>query len=167
MKTTQAWGWLAAGVMALGLNGIYHDGGAEWAHRVVGRMIDKIDERTEPAIALATGRAGWFAARAKMVAVREETASCRSAGRVQTRVARMQNGLVHFEVMSARQDAMMARMGAQRALVHVAPVVQVELPAEACTRVRVAIPRVKVPQAPTVRIPARVVRVEWRGAGPA
>jgi hypothetical protein len=39
MKTTQAWGWLAAGVLALGLNGIYHDGGAAWAHRAVGRVL--------------------------------------------------------------------------------------------------------------------------------
>ncbi len=35
MKTTQGWGWLAAGVLALGLNGIYQDGGAAWAHRIV------------------------------------------------------------------------------------------------------------------------------------
>src|SRR3979409_839004 len=30
MKTTQAWGWLTAGVLALGFNGFYHDVGSEF-----------------------------------------------------------------------------------------------------------------------------------------
>ncbi len=39
MKTTQGWGWLTAGVLALGLNGIYHDGGAAWAHRIATGLL--------------------------------------------------------------------------------------------------------------------------------
>ena len=35
MKTTRAWRWLAAGVLALGMNWWYHDGRAQWAHVVV------------------------------------------------------------------------------------------------------------------------------------
>ncbi|MGD0760452.1 MAG: hypothetical protein ABR921_16250 [Candidatus Sulfotelmatobacter sp.] len=40
---TQAWAWLTAGVVALGLNGFYHDGGAAWAHRIAERVSDRSD----------------------------------------------------------------------------------------------------------------------------
>src|ERR1039458_1068039 len=79
MKSTQAWGWLAAGVMALGLNGFYHDGGAAWAHRAVDQGMAGVSERTEGVVALAAGRADWFVAKAQTVAARDETASCRLA----------------------------------------------------------------------------------------
>jgi hypothetical protein len=46
MKNAQAWGWLAAGVLALGLNGIYQDGGAAWAHRAVTQVMAR-DWRTD------------------------------------------------------------------------------------------------------------------------
>ena len=48
----QGWYWLAAGVMALGLNGVYHQGGAEWTHRLV--------NRSAAVVALASGRAERF-----------------------------------------------------------------------------------------------------------
>ena len=35
---TQAWGWLAAAVLAAGLNSSYHDGGLQWAHEIVGSV---------------------------------------------------------------------------------------------------------------------------------
>jgi hypothetical protein len=35
MRKTRAWGWLAAGVLALVVNVWYHDGRAQWAHVVV------------------------------------------------------------------------------------------------------------------------------------
>src|SRR6267154_536780 len=59
MKSTQteAWGWLAAGVLALGLNGIYQDGGAEWVRRDVDGIIARIADRSEAVLALAAGRA--------------------------------------------------------------------------------------------------------------
>jgi len=91
MKTTQAWGWLAAGVLALGLNGIYQDGGAEWVHRNVDGAIARIADRSEAVLALAAGRADWFAAKAGVLGVRNETASCRVASamaRFQTKIAR-------------------------------------------------------------------------------
>ena len=50
MKNTQAWGWLAAGVLALGLNGMYQDGGAAWAQRVVNQVTGEIiDLQFDPA----------------------------------------------------------------------------------------------------------------------
>jgi hypothetical protein len=60
---TQAWGWLAAAVVAAGLNASYHDGGLQWAHRVTNR----IEHRTAAVVALATGHADRFLAEAKWV----------------------------------------------------------------------------------------------------
>lgn len=52
MKTTQAWGWLAAGVLAAGLNASYHDGGLPVAHEVVSRL----EHRSEVLLTLASAR---------------------------------------------------------------------------------------------------------------
>ncbi len=178
MKTTQGWGWLAAGVLALGLNGIYHDGGAAWARRNVDGVIARIVSQSEAVIALASGRADRFVTNASLVAARDETASCRLAAamaRVQTKIARTQNGMARFEAMSARQEAALARVEAKRARiegqlvrVRLAPVAfdSVEIPFVACPRVRVDVPRVNVPKLPVVRIPAPMVHVEMAGAGP-
>ncbi len=76
---TQAWGWLAAGVLALGLNGIYQDGGAAWVHRHVDGVVARIADRSEGVLALATGRAEWYLAKANPLAARNQTASCRVA----------------------------------------------------------------------------------------
>lgn len=38
MKTTPTWKWFAAGVLALGLNGWYQTGGAQWAHIAIGQL---------------------------------------------------------------------------------------------------------------------------------
>jgi hypothetical protein len=178
MKTTQGWGWLAAGVLALGLNGIYHDGGAEWAHRAVNRVFNRIEARTAPILALAGVHADPFLAETEMTVARDETASCRAAtaiARVQTRIARTHGRFAQFEAMSARQEAALARVeasrakiGAQVARVRLAPVAftTMEIPEVACPRVRVNVPRVNVPKVPLVKIPAPVVVVEMKGAGP-
>lgn len=188
MKNTQSWGWLTAGVLALGLNGVYQDGGSAWAHQVVDPVIDRIEARIQPALALATGRADWFLAKAniaktRMVAAQDETASCRMTAaveRAQTRIARTQNGLAQFEVMSAREEAALDRLEAQRdritaqvARVRVSPVAfeTMRVRGVACSRVRVnipqvSIPRIRIPQAPMVKIPASVVQIDMQGAGP-
>lgn len=169
MKTTQGWGWLTVGVLALGLNGFYHDGGAAWAHRIANQVV----RRSEALAEMASARS-VFMERTSLVVARDETASCRFAttmARVQTKIARTQNGMAHFEAMSVRQEAALARMEANRARieaqvarVRLAPVAfdSVTIPEVACPRVRVNVPRVIVP----VRIPAPVVQVEMTGDGP-
>jgi len=115
MKNAQGWGWLAAGVLALGLNGIYHDGGAANLHRAVAPVIARVAERTGPVLALATGRADLFMARTGMMAARSETTSCRLATamtRAHSKMAGAEAGWADFEVMAARQEAAMARMEA-------------------------------------------------------
>jgi hypothetical protein len=172
MKTTQGWGWLVAGVLALGLNGIYHDGGAAWAHWIANRVV----QQTESMGALASVRGDRFLERTNLAVVRDGTASCRlstAMARFQTKIARTQNGMAHFEAMSARQEAALARMEANRARieaqvagVRLAPVAfdSVTIPEVACPRVRVHVPRVIVPRV-HVNIPAPVV-VEMKGSGP-
>ncbi|MGA2412830.1 MAG: hypothetical protein ABSF59_00190 [Candidatus Sulfotelmatobacter sp.] len=118
MKSTEAWGWLVAGVLALGLNGMYHDGGAACAARSWKRALAPIVSRSGAVLALASGRADWFLAKANVAAAREETASCRLAtavARFQTKLARSQSGWARFEAVSARQEIQLARMEADRA----------------------------------------------------
>jgi hypothetical protein len=174
MKTTQAWGWLAAGVLALGLNGIYHDGGAAWAHFAVGRAIDRITARTEPVLALAAGRVDWFAAKTGAIAARNETAACRWAtamARVQTKIARTETGFADVEARTAREEAALARVEVNRARIE-AQVERVRFdPAVfdgvklriACPRVRVQVPQVRIPQ---VVVQPPVIHIAGMGSGP-
>lgn len=181
MKTTQAWGWLTAGVLALGLNGIYQDGGAAWAHRIVDRVAD----RSGAVLALASGRPDRFMEKAQVVAVRERTQSCKLAtavARIQTRMTRPQIAFAHFEAMSARNEAALAGLEANRlqmeselarvqvvaSEIHVPAIsvpainireISVPKVTVVCPRVRVSVPR------PTVRIPAPVVHVRTLGSG--
>jgi len=172
MKTTQAWGWLAAGVVALGLNGFYQDGGAAWAHRAVDSVVERVADRSGALVELASERVDQVTEKANLVATGDEPASCRLASamaRFQTKIAATQAGVAHFEAMSARQEAALARVEANRARieaqavrVRVAPVAfnALRIPVVACPRVRVNVPRVNVPRMPMIRVPAPMVHVE-------
>lgn len=172
MKTIQAWGWLTAGVLALGLNGFYHDGGSELAYRIVGRVVYS----SAAVVALASGRADQFLEQAKMVVARDKAHSCplgTAIGRLQARVARTDMGLARFEAMSAREQAQLARLEANRARIEAlaarsefatfvqpvnfhAPNVYVN-----CPRVRVTVPSVRM-----IKMQAPVVHVRTIGTGP-
>ena len=104
---TQAWGWLAAGVLAAGLNASYHQGGLQWAHLIA----DRAEHNTAAVLALASGRANQFLAEARLLTARDETASCPL-----TRVQRMiVQSPTAFEVISAREEGQLARFEANRA----------------------------------------------------
>jgi len=114
MKSTQGLGWLAAGVLALGLNGFYQDGGLDWAHQAA----ERVGHSTAAVLALASGRADQFLADVQQVAVHPEAASCPIAtvmAQVQSRVARGQAGAAKVEALSAQMEAFSARQEAQRA----------------------------------------------------
>jgi len=178
MKTAQGWGWLAVGVLALGLNGSYHDGGSVRVHRIVHGVVARIQGQSDALVNLISERVDQFMGKANLAATRSETASCRLAtamAQVQTRMARTQTGLAHFEAMSARQEAALARMEVNRARieadvarVRMLPVAfsAVEIPVVSCPRVQVNVPRVNIPRMPLVRIPAPVVHIEMPGSGP-
>jgi len=173
---TQAWGWLAAAVLAAGLNASYHDGGLHWLHRIAGRVGDS----TTAVLALATGNAEGFLTEARRIELHRQRASCP----FEAAVAEVQDDLeamtvpVHsefaqLEVMSARKRVRLARLEANRArieaeLAHlripaiaVNPVVVADPTVSICPRVRVNIPRI-----PRVKMyPVPQVRIDT-GAGP-
>src|SRR5579863_729175 len=173
----QAWGWLAAGVLAAGLNASYHDGGLQWAHQIA----DQVEHGSAAVLALASGHADQFLTEAQLVAARDETASCRlstALARVQTRIARSQTRFAHFEAMSARQEADLARFEANRARIEAQvnqQLAQIRIPAVSLSPVvvrapiapacpRIAMPRIVMPRMPEVRIPAPpVLHIEAPG----
>jgi len=174
---TQAWGWLVAGVLALGLNGIYQDGGAAWLHGNVDRVIARIADRSGAVLALAAGRADWFLAKANLVATRNEATSCRAASamaRAQSKMAQSQERLADFETMSAREEAALARVEANRERIE-AQVARLRFSPVGfdgmkirtiCPRVPVNVPRVNIPRIPAIHIPDSDVHVEAMSSEP-
>jgi len=173
---TQAWGWLAAGVLAAGLNATYHDGGLEWGHNVAAR----VEHNTAAVLALATGRADRFLTEARIVTAQSQAGSCPLAtvlAEAQTSFGSSANEWDGVRAMSDRREAELARLEASRARleaqiaaqlarVHVDAVgfssadfhpVKVSL----CPRLRLNMPR-----PPAVKIPARVIHIDLASAGP-
>jgi hypothetical protein len=193
---TQAWAWLTAGVVALGLNGFYQDGGAAWAHRIA----ERISDRSDFVVARASERADQFVAEARMAAGHEETASCRlstALAQFQTKVAQTQTRFAQaktarFDRMTAREEVQAARLEASQARAEA----QVEARVNAqvarmrfepamferivvdpvkvrvvCPRVRVSVPAVRIPvvnipRLPMIRIPAPVISEADSDTGP-
>src|ERR1700731_3246959 len=177
MKMTQAWGWLAAGGLAAGLNARYHDGGLLWAHQIAGR----IEHHSAAVLALAFGRADQFLSEARLMAPRAESAACPFS----KAVAQMQHRIEHsqaefedaevqdFDVMSARKEAQWARLEANRGRMEAqfrARTIRLGMTPAAFTRVSlqgmpgpVVCPRVRVniPRGPMMKMPvAREIQVE-------
>ena len=162
---TQAWGWLAAAVVAAGLNASYHDGGLQWAHEIA----DQVKHNSAAVIALATGRADQFLAEANFASARKQTPSCPfSAALAEAGTLVVPNEFEQqVEIMSAREQAHLARLEANRARIE-SRVARIRIPAvvfnpvvvrapkvSVCPRVRVNIPRfpnVKVPAMPVVHV---------------
>jgi hypothetical protein len=170
MKTNQAWGWLAAGVLAAGLNASYYDGGLQWVHRVA----DRLEHKATAVLALSFGRADQFLSEARLLTARNQTVSCplsTAMARVQSKIARSEAG---FDVMSAREEAQLARLEANRARIEVqaarirvpaaafSPVVVRMTGSSVCPRIRVNVPR--VPAMKMSQIPA--IHIDTASAGP-
>jgi len=174
MKTTQAWGWLAAAVLAAGLNAAYHDGGLAWAHRIA----DRAQHVSGAVVALASGRADRFLAEAQTLTARngdEVTAFSDTVfAETEQNVARAEAAYARAE---AREQAQCARVQAERArmeariavhracaripavMVHAAAFRSIAIPAVDVPEIR--IPQIKVPQ---VEIPRLKVEIPCPGA---
>ena len=170
----QAWGWLAAAVLAAGLNSSYHEGGMQWAHEVV----DRVGHNTGAVLALATGRADQFLAESRMLKL-DQKSQCpltMAMAQVQSSLAQRRPECDRFEAMAAREQAKLARIEANRARmeaqiqaklarVHFAEAnfnaVDVQVPKIACPRVRV-----NIPSMPRINVQAPVVNVDYSGPGP-
>jgi hypothetical protein len=170
---TQAWGWLATAVLAAGLNAGYHDGGFQWAHRIVGR----VGHSTSAVLALATGRADQFLAEARIIAAQRHSSSCpltRAAAEIQAALAPGEVNVAEFEQMRARRDAQLARIEARRARLE-ATLIRIRIPAIALSRLEVATPRASVclrgrviiPRMPMIKVPnPPVIHVDTGKLGP-
>jgi len=174
MKTTQAWGCLAAGVLAAGLNAAYHDGGLQWVHRVT----DRVEQNSTGVLALASGQAERFLAEARLLTAHPEAASVsvrsvfsevkarvgdETLSNVEARVARCQAQSARVEAMSAREEARLARIEAIRAKIEARLAARVLVPVAVTVPV---CPRVHIPRLPRINVPAPVVRSEMPGSGP-
>lgn len=155
---TQAWGWLAAAVVAAGLNATYHDGGLQWAHQVV----DHVKHNTNAVMALATGRADQFLVEANLASSRPQASPCPLALLAEARTMALPSELEwqRVEVISAREQAQLARLETHRARIQ-ARLAQVRIPAVAFNPVVVEVPKVSVcprvkvnvPQIPAIKMP--------------
>jgi hypothetical protein len=92
-----AYGWLAAGVLALGLNSVYQSAGAQWVHRYAHRVA----RDTNAVIALATGHADKFLAEARTVSEREQL----QIARLEAEHARTQAHVIRVQVPAAAFDS--------------------------------------------------------------
>src|SRR5690348_14555414 len=98
---TQAWGWLAAAVLAAGLNSSYHEGGMQWAHEIV----DRVAHNTGAVLALATGRADQFMTEARLLNVERHKSQCPLAAamaQVQSSFDQPNAEIDRIEALSAR-----------------------------------------------------------------
>jgi hypothetical protein len=172
---TQAWAWLTAGVVALGLNGIYHDGGAAWAHQIAGRISD----RSDFVVQRVSERADQLVAEVRMAVVRNETASCplsTALADFQTRIAQTkaqnqsrfaQIKIARFDQMTAREEAQAARLEASQARAEARVQARVDMQAARMSFApaafeRVVIDPVKIRVAcPRVRVNVPAVRFRW------
>ncbi len=185
MKTTQAWGWLVAGVLAAGLNASYHDGGLQWAHQIA----DNLGHNSAAILALAGGNAERLLTEAQVLTARSETASGgfeAALSRVESGLAHPESGWAHFDAMSAREQAQATRLQANRERLEsrgtrvdprigariAAQTARIGVPAVAINAMVVRVPpipcprvRVTIPRLPAIRIPAPVIDFE-SGSGP-
>jgi hypothetical protein len=169
----QAFGWLAAGVLAAGLNASYHNGGFEWAHRIA----DKVSYNTNAVLALATGNADRLYSQARTARVREANSSCPlslAMARVENAIPLSNVAFAQFDRMSDRQKAQLDRLSARGARME-ARLVRVNLPEFAVTPVVVNVPdvhvcprvRVNVPRIPELKAPVvPQVHIEMPSADP-
>jgi hypothetical protein len=157
--TNKAWYWLAVGVLALGLNGYYQDGGLAVLHQAINRSAMRVAEaRTQLRQVAAAAELTWgaraqcrrqtpaevavapvaFPPAAEMqLALLQEQAGRLQAARVEARVARWQQRM-------ARRDMQRAMVELQRGRLTVAgPQGQIEVTMPAMPDVEVNLPSVR------------------------
>ena len=171
---SQAWGWLATAVLTAGLNSSYHNGGLRWIHEAA----DRVQHNTNAVFALATGRADQFLAEAQLASAQSSSSCPMSAALAAVRhsLAPVQRQQERLEAMSARDEAALARLEANRRRTEYQFVrlnmanfnpVMVRAPKVVCPRVHVSIPRIPAVKMLVVKIPeAPVVHIDYPGAGP-
>jgi hypothetical protein len=159
-KSAQGWYWLAAGVLALGLNGVYHDGGANCAREAVNRFLNRSEMYAE----LIPGRAQQVSqemiGKLRLARAGNHASSCRLATATarQTRLAnvvlaRTQAKFDRMQAMADQRTAALDRVEAQVARLDFEPaMVEATSVRGICPRARVAVPSIQV-NVPAIRVP--------------
>src|SRR5215470_14370564 len=149
MASDKAWYWLAAGVLALGINGAYQDGEFQWAHRIADRSAVMVQQvRNEGC---------------RLVAIAETLLGRDSSGveRAQDQLARVQDRLSHRQMERMQRQMEMAQYQVERAQRVVE--MQQDEPCSHSHRFMVKLPEVNVPAVnvrafvPNVNVPAVTV----------
>lgn len=96
MRSEKAWYWLAAGVLALGLNGAYQDGQLSWAHCLASRAASLVARASQRGLHLVT-MAEWMLGR-----------SPENFGRNEAVMQKIQTKLVCQRVAMAQRQMAMA-----------------------------------------------------------
>jgi len=110
MASAKAWYWVAAGVLALGLNSEYQRGRLEWAHRAVDRSLALTESASDQG-------ARYVALAEIMLGHRQaEFGPARTAlAGVQTKVACARMALAQRELERARPQLVKARFEMEKA----------------------------------------------------
>ena len=114
MRSDKAWYWLAAGVLALGLNGAYQDGEFQWAHRLTCHTASLVERASEEGLRML--------ATAEVVLGRNPEALARTEAtlqKLQMRIACKRIGMARRQVDMAQvqRDLAAARIDEQMAKV--------------------------------------------------
>ncbi|PYX60536.1 MAG: hypothetical protein DMG73_06120 [Acidobacteria bacterium] len=151
MASAKAWYWVAAGVLALGLNSEYQSGRLAWAHRAVDRSMALMERASDNGlryVALAEIMLGHRQAEFGPAQV--------ALARVQTKVACARMALAQREIEKARPQLVKARFESEKA--HLIAVTRnrvalVTCPHQSEVRVRVPSITVDIPEPPTFDSP--------------
>jgi hypothetical protein len=142
MASEKAWYWLAAGVLALGLNGAYQDGKFQWAHRLADQSAMLVEHVRDQGC--------------RFVAMAEIMLGHDSSGlaRAQDRLARLQDRLSTQQVDRMQRQMEAAQLKVERAQERMV-ILQQDEPCSHSHRFMVQVPEVNVP---AVNVPAVNVR---------
>jgi hypothetical protein len=138
MASEKAWYWLAAGVLALGINGAYQDGGFRWAHQLAERssaMFERVSEQGCRLVSMA-----------EIILGREPA----TLARAQEHLAQLQERMSTRETDRAQRRLEMAQAKIERAQEKVE---RAHLCSE-FSRIQVHVPRVVIPPMPAIHVPA-------------
>ncbi|HST12061.1 MAG TPA: hypothetical protein VLL05_16920 [Terriglobales bacterium] len=105
MRSEKAWYWLAAGVLALGLNGAYQDGQLGWAHVVA--------DRATAAVERVNVRGQRFLAMAEIMLGSNNDTFSNSFSHAENVLERVQNKIVCDRVAHAQRQIAMAHVREQ------------------------------------------------------
>jgi hypothetical protein len=152
MTSENAWYWLAAGVLALGLNGAYQDGQFGWVHGIADHSTEMVEQ--------ASMRGLTFVTAAEVMLGRNPASLQRMQGKLACK--RIEMAERQIDMAQMQRDLALARVDRQVAKVQVkmdkVRVIAIENAnrAQKCSgfsRMVVTIPQVELPNIPDVQVP--------------